>query len=196
MIWMTRFEFSSFEDELLELRIGDTVFFNGTVFTARDEAHKRMLDWMGEGKSLPFDLSKGVIYHCGPLIKEVENGWEVIAAGPTTSGRMNDLTPPLLNEIPFSAIVGKGGMNEKVTEALKGRCVYLAYTGGCAAVTGEFFKVKDLFWGDLGMPEAVWELECTGFGPLVVAVDAHGGDLYSDVRAESLRRFKEIVGDV
>lgn len=168
-------------DEILELKAGDIVYLSGTIFTARDEAHLRILELTEEGQSLPFDMDGATIYHCGPLMKETDLGWKAVAAGPTTSARMTEMTPALLDNYNVRAIIGKGGMKD-IASVLEGRCVYLAYTGGCAALAVDMIKeVKDVHWLDLGMPEAVWVLEVKRFGPLIVGVDAGGSDLYREV---------------
>jgi hydro-lyases, Fe-S type, tartrate/fumarate subfamily, beta region len=181
-------------DEIRELEVGDVVYLSGTVHTARDEAHRKILDMLKEddrkskicelenrrfsNEELPFDLNEGVIYHCGPIVlREVsdeEKRWRIISAGPTTSSRMNDLAPKIIEKYEIRAIIGKGGMGEKVREKLFQRGVYLAYTGGAALLAASKIKeVLNVYWEDLGMAEAVWELEVRDFGPLIVTMDSH-----------------------
>jgi tartrate/fumarate subfamily iron-sulfur-dependent hydro-lyase beta chain len=168
-------------DDIINLQAGDIVYLSGTIYTARDEAHLRILEWTEEGKPLPFDLDGAIIYHCGPLMQEINGGWKVVAAGPTTSARMSEMTPALLDNYYIRAIIGKGGMKD-IAPVLKDRCVYLAYTGGCAALAVDMIiEVKGVYWLDLGMPEAVWVLEVERFGPLIVGVDAGGRDLFGEV---------------
>ncbi|WP_456468232.1 FumA C-terminus/TtdB family hydratase beta subunit [Archaeoglobus sp.] len=165
-------------DEVLKLKVGDSVYVTGEIFTARDEAHARALEWLEEGKELPFSFDKAVVYHCGPLVKK-NNEWVVISAGPTTSARMNPFTPKILERVSCMAIIGKGGMSEDVVKAARGKAVYLAFTGGAGALAAQSIKrVKGIVWEDLGMPEAVWLLEVEKFGPCIVAIDAHGNSLY------------------
>ena len=168
-------------DEILELNTGDIVYLSGTIFTARDEAHLRILELTEKGKNLPFDLDGAVIYHCGPLMQKADGAWEAVAAGPTTSARMIEMTPALLDNYNVRTIIGKGGMKD-IAPVLEGRCIYLAYTGGCAALAVDMIKeVKGVHWLELGMPEAVWVLEVESFGPLIVGVDARGRDLYGEI---------------
>ncbi|MFP4654351.1 MAG: FumA C-terminus/TtdB family hydratase beta subunit [Methanohalobium sp.] len=175
--------------DIMKLDVGDIVYLTGTVLTARDEAHKRILEMAEKGEKLPFDLDSAVIYHCGPLMKKNNDGWKVIAAGPTTSGRMSGMTPELLKRYNVRALIGKGGMN-KVADSMKDKCIYLAYTGGCAALAVESIKkVSQVYWLDMGMPEAVWELEVENFGPLIVGIDAKGKDLYSEVSEHAREAF-------
>ena len=174
-------------NDIMELQAGDIVYLSGTIYTARDEAHLRILELTDEGKPLPFDLEGAVLYHCGPLMQKDKGGWRTVAAGPTTSARMTDMTPQVLDNYNVRAIIGKGGM-KNIAPVLEDRCVYLAYTGGCAALAVDMIKdVKDVHWLDLGMPEAVWVLEVENFGPLVVGVDAKGRDLYEEVHALALK---------
>lgn len=165
-------------EDILKLKVGDSVYITGEMFTARDEAHARILEFLEKGKELPFRLNGAVIYHCGPLAKK-EDGWRIISAGPTTSARMNPFTPKILERIDCMAIVGKGGMSDEVVEAMRGKAVYLAFTGGAGALAAQSIrKVKNVIWDDLGMPEAVWHFEVERFGPCIVAIDAHGRKLY------------------
>ncbi len=177
-------------DEILKLKVGDVVYITGEVLTARDEAHARILEYLEEGKDLPFEINRAVIYHCGPLVVKDR----VISAGPTTSARMNRFTPKLLEKVDCLAIIGKGGMSRDVVEALKGKGVYLAYTGGAGALAAKAIKrVKAVHWEDLGMPEAVWVFEVEEFGPCIVAIDSHGNSLYEEVARvveENYRKLK------
>ncbi len=165
-------------EDVLKLKVGDTVYVTGEIFTARDEAHARALEYMEEGKELPFSFDGAVVYHCGPLVKK-DGEWKVVSAGPTTSARMNPFTPKILERVSCMAIIGKGGMSDDVVEAMRGKAVYLAFTGGAGALAAQRIKrVKDVIWEDLGMPEAVWIFEVEKFGPCIVAIDAHGRSLY------------------
>ncbi|WMW25679.1 FumA C-terminus/TtdB family hydratase beta subunit [Methanolobus sediminis] len=180
------------KEDVDKLKAGDIVYLSGTVYTARDEAHARILEMAEEKKELPFDLEGAVIYHCGPLMKGKDDDWEVVAAGPTTSARMSKMTPKLLDIHGVRAFVGKGGM-DNVTGAMKGKSVYLAFTGGCAALAAmSIEKVNTVHWLDLGMPEAVWELKVKNFGPLVVGIDSHENDLFTDVRKKALEAYSKI----
>lgn len=168
-------------ENVVMLTAGDVVYLSGILLTARDKAQMRILELTEEGIMLPFDLEGAAVYHCGPLMKKTDSIWKVIAAGPTTSARMTEMTPALLDNYNVRAIIGKGGMKD-IASVLEGRCVYLAYTGGCAALAVDMIReVKGVYWLELGMPEAVWVLEVERFGPLVVGVDARGLDLYNEV---------------
>jgi fumarate hydratase subunit beta len=165
-------------DEVLDLHAGDTVELSGIVYTARDEAHMRMME-MG----IPFDPNGAVIYHCGPVIKDNH----VIAAGPTTSARMNEISGFLIDR-GVKALIGKGGMNTTVREQLRGKGIYFAFTGGCAALASARMKLKGVFFEDLGMAEAIWAIELDHL-PLVVGIDAHGTDIFESAKNYAEKAF-------
>jgi len=167
-------------DEVLDLRAGDRVTLSGIVYTARDEAHQRM-----QTEGIPFRPEGAAIYHCGPVIQNEH----IVAAGPTTSARMNELSGFLIDN-GVKALIGKGGMGTKVLEELKDRAVYLAYTGGCAALAASRMTLKGVYFRDLGMAEAVWAIELDHL-PLTVGMDAHGGDLFADVRKKAECSFNQ-----
>ena len=167
--------------EVLDLHAGDHVELSGIVYTARDEAHIRM-----KVEGIPFDPEGAVIYHCGPVIQD----HKVLAAGPTTSARMNDLSGFLLDR-GVRALIGKGGMGALVREQLKNRGVYLAFTGGCAALASSHMTVKGIFFKDLGMAEAIWVIELDHL-PLVVGIDAEGNDLFDKVIQRAKQQYKQM----
>jgi fumarate hydratase subunit beta len=181
-------------EEVEKLSVGDTIFLSGIIYTARDEAHERMLKFLSEGKKLPFSLKDGVIFHCGPLMKKVKDKWVVVCAGPTTSSRLNKVEPEVIEKLGVRGIIGKGGMDDNVALALeKNNAVYLAGTGGAAALTAEKIKsVEGVFWIDLGMPEAVWVLNACDLGPLTVAI-AKGKSLYAEVNHQVAANLRNIV---
>lgn len=181
------------EGEVRELSAGDTVRLTGLLFTARDEAHMRALEYRRKGRELPVRFVDGALYHCGPIMKREGEGWRLLAAGPTTSSRMNTLEPRFLEEVGARLIIGKGGMSQAVLEALgKHGAAYLAFTGGAAVLAAKGIRrVAGVHWLDLGMPEAVWVLEAEGFGPLTVAMDARGRSLYEEVAARVERSAAE-----
>lgn len=169
------------KEDTKKLNVGDIVYLSGTIYTARDRAHKRILE-----NGSPVNLKGAVIFHAGPIIKTLSSNdekYEMVAVGPTTSTRMNPYQPDVL-KLGVNAIIGKGGMDRDTEEALiKNNAVYLAAVGGCAALyVKSVLEVKNVNWIDLGVPEAIWELEVLDFGPLVVAMDSNGGNLYKEVR--------------
>ncbi|MBM4249189.1 MAG: fumarate hydratase [Euryarchaeota archaeon] len=182
------------EEQARGLRAGDIVFLTGLLFTARDEAHLRALEYRREGKELPVRFTDGALYHCGPIMKKEGERWAIVAAGPTTSGRMNSLEPEFLEKIGARLIIGKGGMNKGVGEAMKKHgAAYLAFTGGAAVLAARRVReVRGVHWLDLGMPEAVWVLDAEEFGPLTVGMDASGASLFEDVSRQVERNTAEV----
>ena len=177
--------------DVTRLRAGDLVYLSGTVMTVRDRACNRILE-ASEASEIPFNLENAVIYHCGPIVRGVDGSWEVIAAGPTTSSRLNSQTTDILDRFGVHAIIGKGGMS--IADAMRGRCAYLAYTGGCAAVAADHISsVRGVHWIDLGMAEAVWVLEMRDFGPLIVGIDAYGRNLFDEVQRRAETRLSVVV---
>ncbi|MBM4241224.1 MAG: fumarate hydratase [Euryarchaeota archaeon] len=178
-------------DDLRKLNVGDVVYISGIIYTARDRAHRRILE---EGS--PVDLKGAVIFHAGPIIKvdkvpeKSGEEAEIVAIGPTTSMRMNPYEPEIIKR-GVVAIIGKGGMDEKTSKALADNgAVYLAAVGGCAALyVKSILKVKNVHWIDLGVPEAIWELEVRDFGPLIVAIDSYGDSLYEKVEKRISEKF-------
>lgn len=172
------------------LKLGETIFLSGPVITGRDEMHIRALEYDAEGKSVPEDIRGSALFHCGPIMKQMDDGsWRVIAAGPTTSARMNKLEPKMIETFGIRAIIGKGGMSKEVSEVMKKcGCVYLAATGGAAISLAEgLSRCTGSEWNDLGMAEAMWRFDTQKFGPLIVAMDAEGSSLYEEVRESLIR---------
>lgn len=165
-------------NDVSKLKIGDVVKLTGNILTARDQAHKRILE-----EGAPFDIEGSAIFHAGPIItenkKENDVNYEIVAIGPTTSMRMNPYQSDVIDLGP-KIIIGKGGMDDTVKEALiRNKAVYLVATGGCAALyVDSVKKILGVEWLDLGIPEAIWNLEVDSFGPLIVAMDSKGNSLY------------------
>jgi len=178
------------EADARKLRVGDVIYVSGQIVTARDLAHRRALTYMKQGKTLPFNIRDGVVYHCGPITRRDEGGWKVVAAGPTTSARLDDLEPEFLRGSGVRVIVGKGGMGGETGEALEEvGAVYCDFVGGAALLAAKsILRVDESHWLDLGLPEAVWILKVEDFGPLIVSMDSHGGNLRAR-RWMSIRSF-------
>jgi fumarate hydratase subunit beta len=181
------------EAQIRKLHVNDTLFVSGLVVTARDQAHKRALELAKQGKPLPVSLDGLAVFHCGPLMRKEGETWKVVAAGPTTSTRMEIYEDKFIRAFKPRVIIGKGGMGKRTADALtKYGAVYCAFAGGAAVLAAKSVRrVVGVEWADLGMPEAMWLLEVEEFGPLVVAIDAHGNNLFADVasRAEANRRL-------
>jgi fumarate hydratase subunit beta len=179
------------KEQVKALKVGDCIYLSGIIYTARDAAHLRAIKLYENGEKLPIEFKGSAIFHCGPLMKRVNNTWEVIAAGPTTSARMNSLEPEFLKIFKPAFIIGKGGMSKEVRDAMrKYACAYLSFTGGAAVLAAKnITKVCNVYWYELGMPEALWILEIENFGPLIVTIDANGNSLYETLDLEVKKRF-------
>ena len=170
-------------EDALSLRAGEHILLSGTVYTARDAAHLRMLSLIAEGKPLPVDLEGQVIYYAGPT--PTPEGRPVGSIGPTTSVRMDSTTPTLL-EKGLRGMIGKGGRGQAVIDAMKQHgAVYFAAIGGAAALMASCVTdLQVICWDDLG-PESVKRLTLHEL-PLIVAIDAQGNDAFAMGQAEYL----------
>lgn len=182
------------EEQIRKLKANDVVYITGTLVTARDQAHKRALQFHSEGKKLPIDLEGLAVFHCGPIVKKEGDKWRVVAAGPTTSTRMDIFEDEFIKNFKVRVIIGKGGMGRRTTDAMKQfGAIYGAFTGGAAVLAAKAIKnVRTVEWFDLGMPEALWIFEAEEFGPLTVAIDSHGNNLFEDVNAKTEENRKAI----
>ena len=181
------------EDQVRDLDIGDIVFLSGKVFTCRDQGHRRMLEYFKNGNSFPIDFSQYAMWHCGPIVDKDENGdWKLIVAGSTTSSRFSDKEPAVLKNTGLRVIIGKGIMYEGVVRAMQEKgAVMLNATGGCAALYGEAVtRIADVFWMDLGLPEAMWCFDISEMGPLIVGIDAKGNSIIQNTRSNSEAEFE------
>ena len=158
-----------------DLRAGDTILLSGTVYTARDAAHKKIFSLLDEGKALPFPLQDAVIYYAGPTPAPAH--LPIGSCGPTTSGRMDVFAPRLL-DLGLKAMVGKGVRSKEVVEAMvRNQAVYLCAIGGAGALAAKCVRSLEVIaFEELGC-ESVKRLEVENF-PLIVAVDSLGNDLF------------------
>ena len=165
------------QDKVRSLHIGDRVLISGTIYTARDAAHKRMVETLDRGEPLPVDLRDQIVYYVGP--SPAKPGQAIGSAGPTTSGRMDAYAPRLM-EKGLSGMIGKGKRDAAVKEAVvRNGAVYLAALGGAGALMAKSVETLEVIaWPDLGC-EAVRRLTVQDM-PLTVVLDAHGGDLYEE----------------
>ncbi|MBC7080875.1 MAG: fumarate hydratase C-terminal domain-containing protein [Thermoplasmatales archaeon] len=183
------------EEDILKIRAGDVIYVSGTVVTARDEAHKKAIEMFDKKEKLPIDFSKVAIYHCGPIVKKEASSWVAIAAGPTTSRRMELFEYDFIKRFGTRIIIGKGGMGKKTSDACKEfKAIYASFTGGAAVLAANAIKkVKNVFWlEELGMPEALWVFEVENFGPLIVTIDAHGRNITEEVKEKAQEVVKKI----
>ena len=182
------------EDDVRQLKVGDTVTLSGSIFTARDRAHKYLIE-EATPDALDFDLNGGVIYHCGPLVRQEDAGYELVVAGPTTSNRMNPYQPDVIAKYGIRAIIGKGGMDDKTLDALKRcGCVYLSAVSGAAVVLARYVKsIKNVYkLEDFGMPECFWEFDANGFSA-IVTMDSHGESIHNRVEQASREKLEKLV---
>ena len=172
------------EEDVLSLNAGDYVYISGTVYTARDAAHKRMYDALAENKELPFDVKGNVIYYMGP--SPAREGRPIGSAGPTTASRMDKYTPDLL-DLGLRGMIGKGKRSKEVTEAIiRNKAVYFAAVGGAGAIlAGAIKESKVIAYDDLGT-EAIRELKVENL-PVVVVIDSKGNNLYETAIKEYAR---------
>ena len=200
---MTTLTYPFREADVRNLRAGDTVSVNGTIWTGRDRFHKHFAD----GGRLPVDFRDGALYHCGPVVVRGERGtgngergmgngegWKVVAGGPTTSVRENAYEPEFIAKTGVRLIIGKGGMDERTLEACrKHGVVYLQAVGGAAAVTAHAIeRVANVYFLDeFGAAEACWEFVVRDFR-CVVAMDSHGASLFARVATESRKRLSKL----
>lgn len=183
------------DEDVEKLNIGDTVYINGTVCTARDMAHLQMRELVENGKELPENIAGGAIFHAGPVMKKDENDqWKLRVIGPTTSIRMEPHAD-FMGRMGVKLIIGKGGMGEDSLAAFKKyKQAYLQAAPGCAVVLAAGIKdVKNVHWYENGMPEAMWVLEADKFGPFVVTMDCKGNSRYNDVKVKAREIAKDIL---
>ena len=165
-------------EEIKDLKAGEYVYITGTIYTARDAAHKRMYESIQNGDNLPIDLENNIIYYMGP--SPARDGRPIGSAGPTTSSRMDKYTPKML-DLGLKGMIGKGKRSEEVKEAIvRNGSVYFAAVGGAGALLSKSIKKSEVIaYDDLGT-EAIRKLEVEDF-PAIVVIDPQGNNLYDMV---------------
>ncbi|EKQ52173.1 MULTISPECIES: Fe-S-containing hydro-lyase [unclassified Clostridium] len=163
------------QEKISTLKAGDSILLSGVIYSARDAAHKRLIDLLNEGKELPLNIKDETIYYVGP--SPAKPGKVIGSAGPTTSYRMDAYAPTLM-DLGLRGMIGKGARNEEVIEAIKrNKAVYFGAIGGAAALIGKsIIKSEIIAYEDLGA-EAIRRMEVEDM-PLVVIIDAEGNNLY------------------
>ncbi|MGC8849537.1 MAG: FumA C-terminus/TtdB family hydratase beta subunit, partial [Candidatus Bathyarchaeia archaeon] len=173
----------------------------GIVHTLRDAGYERLLEIMIKEAAPPVEFRDMAVWHCGPIARKVDGKWIVVAAGPTTSSRFTSAVAEVVRRLNVKIVIGKGPIGGLAAEALASEGgIYLASTGGTGAYyAGQVRGVESVHWMDLGMPAALWTLRVEGLGPLIVAVDSEGRDLFRErncMVAEEVRRlFRELGVD-
>jgi L(+)-tartrate dehydratase beta subunit len=182
------------ENTAASLRIGDIVYFSGLLATARDEVYRRVVQ---EGIMPKADLSGMAIIHAGPIVRKADlpELYELISFGPTSSIRMEKWAYEFLEKTGIKIMIGKGGMGEKSTEACrKFGAIHCIFPGGCAVLGAlQIEKIEGVFWQELGMAECIWVMKAREFGPLIVSIDSHGNNLFTENSAYYLSRREKIV---
>lgn len=176
------------KERIQDFRAGDRVMITGEIYTARDAAHKRMVEALERGETLPFPIENSIVYYVGPT--PAKPGRPIGSAGPTTSYRMDAYAPKLL-DLGQLAMIGKGQRSHQVREAVvRNKAVYLAAIGGAAALMAKHVKTAEIIaYEDLGA-EAVRRLYVEGL-PLTVVLDCHGGNLYEQGPEEYLKSLRK-----
>ncbi|MBS5939261.1 Fe-S-containing hydro-lyase [Clostridium sp.] len=171
-------------EKIKDLKAGDSILLSGTIYSARDAAHKRLIELLEEGKELPIDVKDASIYYVGPT--PAKEGQVIGSAGPTTSYRMDDYSPQLL-DLGLKAMIGKGARNEAVINSIiKNKAVYLGAIGGAAALISKSIVASEIIaYEDLGA-EAIRKMEVKDM-PLTVIIDSKGINLYKVGQEEYLR---------
>jgi len=162
--------------QITKLKAGERVLLSGIIYTARDQAHKRLVEAIAKNKKTPIDLRGQIIYYCVPT--KTPRGKAIGSCGPTTSARMDEFTPVLL-KAGLKGMIGKGTRAKEVIAAIKKyKLVYFLTYAGCGALLSQYIKkAKPIAYKDLG-PEAIYKLEVKDF-PLLVAIDSKGNNLYA-----------------
>lgn len=162
-------------EDIKNLKSGDYVYITGTIYTARDAAHKRMYEALEQGQELPLEMKNNVIYYMGP--SPAREGRPIGSAGPTTASRMDKYAPSLL-DLGLKGMIGKGKRSKEVSEAIvRNQAVYFAAVGGAGALLSKCIKKSEVIaYDDLGT-EAIRKLEVENF-PVIVVIDSEGNNLY------------------
>ncbi len=183
------------EESIRSLKVGDFVELTGRMITGRDAAHKWLIEEYRE-EVAPY-LADTVIYHCGPVVAENEDGsYDFVAAGPTTSIREEPYQADVIGRYGLRGVIGKGGMGPKTLAGLAQHgAVYLHAVGGAAQVLARAIpRVEKVFMlSEFGVPEALWVIEVERF-PVMVTMDSHGGSLHVEVEERSRAKLKELLG--
>jgi fumarate hydratase class I len=183
------------EQDIRNLKVGDFLELSGRMITGRDAAHKWLMEEYREDVA-PY-LKDTVIYHCGPVVNQKDDGsWEFIAAGPTTSIREEPYQADVIARYGLRGVIGKGGMAGRTLAGLGASgAVYLHAIGGAAQVLARAIPrvVKVFMLEEFGVPEALWVIDVERF-PVVVSMDSHGGSLHETVEKGSKSKFDQLIG--
>lgn len=190
---MTEIKLPVSEDEIRRLKAGEEVSITGTMITARDAAHKYLVET--DGEEVREFLKGSMIYHCGPVVRKDDGAYSFVAAGPTTSIREEPYEATVIEKYEARGIIGKGGMGPGTLAACeKLGCVYLTAIGGLATILAKsIVEVTDVFkLEEFGVPEAMWVIRAEGF-PAVVTMDTYGVSLHEKIKEESRRHCERLI---
>ena len=181
-------------ETIRKIKVNDVLYLSGTVRTARDMAHLRIRDLIGRNQPLPVDFQGSAVFHAGPGVKKTAEGYKVVLLGPTTSTRMGPYSE-MMGRLGVKILAGKAGVDdESLVSFQKYGMLYLQTAPGCGSLHAQAVKrVQEVFWQDLGMPEAIWVLEVSNWGPLIVAMDSHGNSIYRDIRQEGRKKVDGLL---
>jgi L(+)-tartrate dehydratase beta subunit len=187
-----RFKTPLTEENMRQLRVGDSVLLDGIIFGVRDANMIRIFD---KNVPPPVDWRGAALLHTAPNVRKISPGkYEPLCIGTTTSMRLDRFTEGLLRDYGVRAILGKGGLSAKSAEFMQkyGAC-YLSVTGGAAAMeTLQVEEIENVYWEDL-MPESIWQFRFNGLGPLTVGIDMHGGNLQDEVQSQAREKVAELL---
>lgn len=179
------------EEDIRALRTGDVIYISGDIVTGRDDVHIRAVS---EGMDLPAEIRGKALMHAGPIVTgSAEDGYSLVAIGPTTSMRMEKLEYDFIKKTGVRLIIGKGGMGKRTAEACREfgavHCVLPAGNAVFTALCTE--EITDAGWLDLGMAEALWSIRVRELGPLIVSIDSSGKNLFEEKKKEYASRKEE-----
>jgi L(+)-tartrate dehydratase beta subunit len=188
------------EEQVRQLRVNDTVTLHQTLFGIRDATQIHMFD---KGRKTKFDLRGHAVIHTAPNVRKVEKseayptGYQQVCIGTTTSDRMERFTRPLMEQYGVRFVVGKGGLRQGSQDAFRELGgAYLAIVGGTAALETTWIEqIEDVDLDDLN-PESLWKFRIRNFGPLLVAMDSHGGSLYTEIKADVEQRRAKVLASL
>lgn len=183
------------QETVRQLRLNDIVHLSGILYTARDMAHLKLRELHLQGAPLPEAFEGGVIFHAGPVAQKKDGQFSILAIGPTTSIRMEPYSD-LMGRLGVRAIVGKGGLGDESLQTFRrDAMVYLLAAPGCGVLHAQAIKeVMRVHWlEEMGMPEAIWVLQVSNWGPLIVAMDSHGNSLFHRIREEGLAKLDRLL---
>ncbi len=183
-------------EDLEDIKIGDIIYLTGQLVTCRDVAHRRLIE---EKRPLPVDLDGMAILHAGPIVRPIgDDKFEMVSVGPTTSMRMEKFEKEFIEQTGVKLIVGKGGMGKDTQEACQEhKALHVVYPAGNAVLAAtQVEEIERAEWRELGMPETLWVCRVKEYGPLIVSIDTHGGNLFEENKVIFNERKEEVYEEI